>query len=72
MMNQAVEKASFISQRHKLLGAEGVKHNLPTASIKDISVARNLHSSVYKGTPVWEADPHFAQPLSTDTAFVLF
>lgn len=72
MMNRAVEKTNFICQRHKFLGAEGLKHNLPTASIKGISVARNLHSSVYKGTPVWEADPHFAQLLSTDTPFVMF
>lgn len=72
MITQAVEKTSFTCQRHKLLGAEGLKHNLPAASIKDTSVARNLHSSVYKCTPVWEANPHFAQLLSTDTAFVMF
>lgn len=53
-------------------GSEGLKHNLPTASIKDTSVAKNLRSSVYKHIPVQEADPHFAQLLSTGTAFVMF
>lgn len=51
MINQSAKKTSFICQRDKLLGAEGLKHNLLTASIKDTSVARNLHSSVYKCTP---------------------
>lgn len=72
MINQSAKKTNFICQRHKLMGAEDWKHNLPIASIKDTSVARNLHSSVYKCTPVQEADPHFAQLLLTDTAFVMF
>lgn len=71
MINQAVEKPSFVCQRDKLLGAEGLKHSLPTASIKDTSAARSLCSSVRKRTPAWEANPHVAQLLSIDTAFVM-